>query len=167
MKKYILPRYYPGGPADDYDFWLTDDREGERVYFSLELMNLPHLAYLLSEDWHFQAEVRDLAAYQNRYKALRGGDIRYFIGNLYYGEKNESGGGYEFLSVGESVLDGRTVFEVKNRNGMSPYSASIYLAETKPLTPERVTEWMEKLSLELFGTAYRFEYVPRRAGGDG
>jgi hypothetical protein len=166
--KYIIPRHadywpavhgvrpYTQADANDVDFWLTDDAQGQQGYFHMELFNLPHFDYLLTKDSFFKREVHDMEAYQRRYQAMKKGDLEYFIGNLYYAEKNGSGNGYDFLSLNDCILDGRTVFDVKNRNELKPYSASLYISEPEPLLPERVVWWLEKLSITFFGKELRF-----------
>jgi hypothetical protein len=142
MTKYILPRHPPDALADDCEFWLADDPAGERGYFHIEMLNLPYLEYLLTQDKHFRREVRDIAAYERGYRALQSDELAYFIGNLFYAEPEGSGEGYDYLTTRNCVLGGGTVFEVKNSTGRAPHSATLYLAERDPMTPERVLTWM-------------------------
>ena len=43
------------------------------------------------------------------------------------------------------------IIDIKNKNGDAPYYGVINVRETRPLIPEVLESWMERLSSALFG----------------
>jgi hypothetical protein len=59
-------------------------------------------------------------------------------------------------------LHGKTIFDIKNKKGNAPYSATLFVSEQEPLFPKTVIKWLDKLSLELFGKKLQHSFADEK-----
>lgn len=130
------------------EFALTDDRAGSVPFFHFDFYTLPGLWEILREGSFLTPEDPDYPAFLRKAEDLQLGKIPYFIGGLYYRNFtpyldfcNQS------LSATHTLLDLRAP-------AVSPNYAVLFLSEVRPLIPEVLTTWMNRLSGTLFGSTF-------------
>ena len=151
----IIPRhldywegvYGIGAPPCYLEFALYENRAAEAVvdsFFHFDVGNLT--AALNWEEWDDEEKKR---AFLRQAERLEAGEIDYWISWLYYPAGYPASDSY--LCYESCLTRGNTIFDIKNARGVSPYYAVIFVRETRPLMPEVLSGWMEKLSPVLFG----------------
>ena len=76
--------------ANEIELFITDDKEGDKTYFALDLFNLPRLEELIAKDDLFDAEEKkkpEYATFLQYYQNLKDGKIDYFIFRLFFDDK--------------------------------------------------------------------------------
>ena len=123
------------------EFDLTEDKEGENHYFWLDFYNLK-----ASNTFDFLAEDANEES-KKLLVALNQGDIDFFISAAYFSAEHVC---YEPDRFKEA-----TIFQQRSNANVS--YIHVALNETLPLVPERIIEWLTKLSKPLFGEQFDFE----------
>ena len=165
VKRYIQMRHWDywygvfhlgdqlSSTVDGAEFSLTEDMDGDKLFFHFDFYGLAALEQMLSEGSFIAKEDSNYQQFLQQGTNLKMQKEEYFIGALYYRDFSPS--------IEECRLKGRSVFELKSPK-MPPYYAVIFLNENRPLVPEVLKEWLQKLSPQFFGTMaeYVFSYVP-------
>lgn len=140
------------------EFSLTDDREGERLFFHFDFYNLPGLQDLLQEEEFIEADHPDYPALLQRMESLKQGEQEYCIGGLYYQDFIP-----DLTFCNQPLTSGHTLLDLKAPLS-SPYYAVLFLAEERPLSPGILVEWLTRLSRPFFGQSFSFEisHAPAR-----
>jgi len=166
MTKYLQIRHwnywwgvygYTDGPAA-VEFSITEDIAGEQFYFHLDIDTLPALKELLKPGEFIDGHDPSFQYFQSRAAELDRGSIDYFVGSLYY--KDYMPNMAECNSY-QQTKNG--IFSIKSPERV-PYYADIFIHEEKPLLPDLLTEWMERLSPSLFCEhfTYKIANIPSR-----
>ncbi len=141
------------------EFSITDDVNGEKQFFHLDLYSLIELESTIRIQEFVQPEDPFYCYFLNQIERLRQGKIDYFIGWLYYQDyKPNIKQCNRFLKKGQSIFDMKTP-------QISPYYAVVFIGEKAPLLPSILIHWLEKLSVPLFDQAITFEIanIPTKA----
>ena len=141
------------------EFSLTDDEDGEELFFHFDFYNLPGLRELLRQGELIQADDSEYPAFLRQAQELERGEREYFIGGLYYRHFTPS-----LAFCNQPLMPERTLLDLQAPVA-SPYYAVLFLAEERPLTPEVLTGWMTQLSYPLFGRTFSavMAHPPTRA----
>lgn len=138
--------------AKEIEMFISDDKEGDKLYFALDLYNLPCLEELIANDDWYDGEEKskpEYASFLQYYQDLKDGKVDYFIYRLFFEDE---------LTLNDCELNGKTVFEARTKK-RSPFCGKIFINETGGLTPEKIIEWMGKLSAPLFGEQFEFQFT--------
>ncbi len=130
------------------EFSLTDDEDGEKLFFHFDFYNLPGLREILRQEELIQADSSDYPAFLRQVRELEQGERRYFIGGLYYRPFTP-----DLAFCNQPLTPERTLLDLRAPVA-SPYYAVVLLAEERPLTPEVLASWMTQLSCPLFGRTF-------------
>lgn len=122
--------------------------DADGAFFRLDLGNLTAAkAWCLDDEgWKDFGPDRQ-SAFVRLTGELEAGKTDFFIDWLYYRDDYPDHA-VEYLNP---LPEGRTVAECRNRNGVSPDYAVLFVRENRRLLPEVLCEWMERLSPVLFG----------------
>ncbi|MCL2675519.1 MAG: hypothetical protein FWE84_02885 [Firmicutes bacterium] len=141
------------------EFNLTNDEEGEKIFFHFDLLNIPALEHMIAEDEYIGKDDIDCELFLQQYENLKNQKIDFFIADLFYLKEKRIEIGYGYLSLRDCQLNGKSVFELKNKNNEKPYYGTIFVSDPNALMPQRVIHWMEKLSDELFKEKFRVQFA--------
>lgn len=109
---------------------------------------MPALETILGDNEFIETDTPDYPSFSAKYRVLRDGKLDYFVGALYYQDFHPALDDCQIGAV--SLLD-------KKSPSISPYYAVVFLKEDRPLLPEMLVRWLERLSFEFF--AERFDFV--------
>lgn len=129
------------------EFSLTFDQDGEEFYFAFDFYNLSALRQFCSDESEafVEPEHPDRPLFLDLAEQLSVGKRDYFIGALYYEKPVPS---LDLcnrpLSEKETLLDRKSL-------PAAPYYAVVFLREDRPLTPEVLISWVERLAPALLG----------------
>ena len=116
-------------------------------FFHLDLGNLTAAEAWCEdemEDWESEAEKQ---AFIKQTQKIEAGETDYFIYRLYYpSSPNDNTSLYM-----NCLPKGTSLFDCKNQRGIPADYAVVFIRETKPLMPDVLCDWLEKLSPVLFG----------------
>ena len=130
------------------EFSLTDDRDGQSLFFHFDLYNLTGLQDAIGEEEFSGAAASGRSALARRAEALRRGEAEYFLGGLYYRSFAP-----DLAFCNQPLSPTHTLLDLRAPSA-APYYAVLFLAETRPLTPQILACWMTRLSRPLFGQAF-------------
>ena len=147
------------GCPNSVEFSLTDDVEGEELFFHFDFYNLPALQSMIKEGEYMEPESPDYPVFLEKAEALKKGELEYFIGSLYYEDFFPN---LEFCN--QPLIEGKTIFDAKAPVA-APYYAVLFLHEEQPLVPDVLKSWIERFTQPLFGQSFSFEFadVPTKA----
>lgn len=128
------------------EFSITEDEAGEDLFFHFDFYNLPALRETIQNGEYIEPEEPQYEKFLSQAEGLYRKEYPYFIGSLYYPHFYA---GVTSLSSKELIDGEKTIFDYKSP-AMSPYYAVVFLGEERPLTPDILQEWVEKLSPILF-----------------
>lgn len=160
MTKYIQIRHWDywwgvygcvDAPVSGVEFSITDDREGDQLYFHLDLYTLPALREFLRPGEFMDKDDNDFPYFCERADGLFKGSEEYFVGSLYYRDYTPG-----IAGCNQYRQEGTDVFSVKSPE-RAPYYAVLFIREEKDLLPERLVGWMQRLSLSLFHKQFLYE----------
>lgn len=114
-------------------------------YFHLDVGNFVSADAFIRDEWNEWNSEEEKRRFAEQTERLRRGETEYFIANLYY--PNQVWGQYYM----DCLPRGKSVFDIKNKIEDAPYYGEIYIREARPLIPEVLENWMERLSPVLFG----------------
>ncbi len=134
--------------ANEIEFSITEDKEGDNLFFHLDFYNLSSLVDMIKKEEFMEKENPEYNNFIQRYHRLKNGESEYFIGAIYYKD--------HYPTLQECELNGRCIFDLKSPT-LEPYYAVVFLNENKPLTPEKVMNWIEKLSKDFFKQSIDYE----------
>ena len=139
------------------EFSLTDDKEGEKFYFHFDVYTLAAFPEITKPGEFYEPDDASWPYFMEYAKALEEGSIDYFVGMLYY----EDGYLPDIIRCNQFKEQGKDIFSVMSE-GEPPYYAVLFIREKRPLCPELILEWAEKLSPFLFQgeVTYKFADVP-------
>ena len=69
---------------DSVEFSITNDKEGEDLFFHFDFYNLPALQNMMDADEYMERENPDYPVFEQKVEALKTGKLDYFVGSLYY-----------------------------------------------------------------------------------
>ena len=141
--------------ANEIEFNITDDQEGEKRFFHFDLYNLPALKRFIANELEKTDDRYDV--YVHQYLDLRNYSIDFWIDYLYFDEE-EHCEGYDYLPLNSSKFE-TSVFEIKNKRKAAPFYGSIFIAEPEPLLPDKVIQWIESLSGKLFSEQIQLQFA--------
>lgn len=167
MTKYLQIRHwdywrsvygYARNPVSSVEFSITQDRDGEQLFFHLDMDTLPALEKLLKSGEYIDKNDASYQYFLGRAEKLRQGSMDYFVGALYYKDYTP-----DMVKCNQYQQAGKDIFSVKSPQ-QSPYYAWLFIREERPLFPELLAEWMERLSPSLFCEQFTYEIanVPSR-----
>ena len=133
------------------EFSLTFDEDGEEFYFAFDFYNLSALRQFCSDESEafVEPDHPDRPLFLDLAGQLSVGKRDFFIGALYYDPPASS------LTFCSRPLSGReTLFDRKSLPA-APYYAAAFLREDRPLTPEVLISWVERLAPVLLGKTLR------------
>ena len=170
MKTYLRIRHWdywwgvyqcgePGlGQPSSVEFALSDDREGEKPFFSLEFYNLSGLGEIVEEGLFLEREDPDYPELLRRKEALERGELDYVVGALYYEHFAP-----DLAFCNQPLTAQRTLLDLEAPRTV-PHAAVLFLREEWPLTPDVVKDWVMTLARPLFGRSFSAEIadVPTR-----
>ena len=142
------------------EFSLTFDQDGEEFYFAFDFYNLSALRQFCSDESEafVEPDHPDRPLFLDLAEQLSVGKRDYFIGALYYEKPVPS---LDLcnrpLSEKETLLDRKSL-------PAAPYYAVVFLREDRPLTPEVLISWVERLAPALLGKTLscRLGWFPSR-----
>ena len=152
MTKYLQIRHwdywwgvygYDNGPISA-EFSITEYNAGEQFYFHFDIYTLPALKELLKPGEFIDKHDPSFQYFQSRAAELDQGSIEYFVGSLYYKDYMP-----DMTACNQYHQTGNGIFSIKSPERV-PHYAVLFIREEKPLLPELLTKWMEKLSPSLF-----------------
>jgi len=149
----------------EFSIWDIEEKsdlaKDNNFFFHFDLYNLPGLDFLIANGEYIEKDDKRYDVFINQRNALKNGKSEYFIDGLFYDEEEKYGEeGYNYVILNDR-LNGKTIFEIKNKRGIAPYYAYLFISESEPLLPETVIKWLEKLSVELFGEPIQFSFAFR------
>jgi hypothetical protein len=150
--------------ADEWDdpdaaeFCLTEDEAGEEFFFHFDFYNLPALHQTIQDGEFMEPESPDYPHFLKQAERLRNGEQDWFVGALYYPNFSPN------LAFCNAPVRSSVPLTQLLSPSVPPYYGVIFLREERPLSPEILTAWVERLSLPLFGWAFscQFAEVPTR-----
>lgn len=166
MLKYIQIRHWDywwcaygineGENLSAVEFSITEDKNGEELFFHLDLYTLAGLEH---PEGFMEPDTPEYLLFLDQANRLRNGEIDYFIGGLYYRNYTPN-----LEQCNQFLQTGQSIFDVKAPQ-QSPYYAVIFLREREPLMPPLLIRWLERLSVPLFQKTMQFEIanVPSEA----
>ena len=133
------------------EFSLTFDEDGEEFYFAFDFYNLSALRQFCSDESEafVEPDHPDRPLFLDLAEQLSVGKRDYFIGALYYDPPASS---LAFCS--RPLTEKETLFDRKSLPA-APYYAVVFLREDRPLTPEVLISWVERLAPALLGKPLR------------
>ena len=129
------------------EFSLTFDQDGEAFYFAFDFYNLSALRQFCSAESEafVEPEHPDRPLFLNLAEQLLAGKREFFIGALYYENPVPS-----LALCNRPLSEKETLFDRKSLPA-APYYAVVFLREDRPLTPEVLISWVERLAPALLG----------------
>lgn len=159
-KKYIQIRHWDywwcvygcvDAPVSGAEFSITDDKAGNELYFHLDLYTLPALReYIISGEF-IEKDDKNFPYFQKCADQLLSGSIDYFVGGLYYRDDT-----FDLARYNQFWQEKKTVFSVKSPERV-PYYAALFICEEEDLLPDRLVDWMQRLSPSLFHESFYYE----------
>lgn len=131
-------------PPNGAEFSITEDEAGENRFFHFDFYNLAALEETLREQDFIEPENPDSPGFLEKARELQRGEREFFLGALYYPNYMP-----DLASCGEGVPLLRRLSPQA-----PPYYGVVFLREERPLTPDVLRQWAEKLSRPLFGEAF-------------
>ena len=138
---------------DSVEFSITNDKEGEDLFFHFDFYNLPALQNMMDADEYMERENPDYPVFEQKVEALKTGKLDYFVGSLYYPAFFPC---LEFCN--QPFAGGKTIFDAKAPVAAPDY-AILFVREYKPLALETLKKWIERLTEPLFGEKYVYEFI--------
>ena len=137
---------------------LTDDADGRMPFFHFDLYNLHELHHMIREQDFIPPDHPDYPAFLRRAEALEQGEADFFVGALYYGNFTP---GLAFCN--QPLPPGGTLLSLRSPP-LPPHYAVVFLAETRPITPEILTHWLTRLARPMFSQDFSclLPHVPTR-----
>lgn len=135
------------------EFSLTNDMEGEELFFHFDFYNLPALQNMIDKDEYMEPEHPDYPVFLHKVEALKKGELDYFVGSLYYPAFFPR---LEFCN--QPFTEGKTIFDAQSPIAAPDY-AVLFLREDQPLVLDVLKKWIERLMQPLFGEQYTYEFV--------
>ena len=133
------------GPPDGAEFSIMEDEAGEERFFHFDFYNLSALEETLREQDFIEPDSPDCPAFLENAQRLRRGEQEFFLGALYYPNYTPD--------LGSNGQDGIPLLQ-RLSPPVPPYYGVVFLREERPLEPEVLRQWVEKLSRPLFGEAF-------------
>ena len=142
-------------PPDGAEFSITEDEAGENRFFHFDFYNLAALEETLRERDFLEPDSPDCPAFLENAQRLQRGEQEFFLGALYYPN---------YTPDLESCSRDRAPLLRRLSPPVPPYYGVVFLREERPLEPEVLRQWVEKLSRPLFGEAFScvLAHVPTR-----
>lgn len=135
------------------EFSLTNDIDGETLFFHFDFYNISALQETIAEKEFMEPDHCEYPMFLEKAEALQKGEISYFIGSLYYPSFHPT---LEFCNQRET--ENQTIFDAQ-RPVAAPEYAVVFLGEKKPLVPEVLKKWVEQLAQPLFGQSFTCEFA--------
>lgn len=133
-----------GQTPNSVEICITDDMEGNQPFFHLDLCNTSGMERLLEQDEYIDKKDPSYPSFCKRLDALRRGETPFLIGALFFQHYIPP------VDICNRPIDeGTSLFDLCSPS-MPPYYADIFLHEARPLTPDVLQEWVEKLAPILF-----------------
>lgn len=126
------------------EFNLTDDKEGNIIFYHLALHTIPSLDDIILDNNYLGLDDSMYPLFMRKCHELHDGDVDYFIGSRYY-----------HPSSNENYSTVPPVVQIKTSSYISHYS-DIFIKDKEPLLPDTLILWLQRLSMELFIDEYEF-----------
>lgn len=127
------------------EFSLTNDKLGEDPFFHFDFYNLASLKQTIQNGDFMESEDVDYPAFLEQAERLINGKQDWFVGALYYPHFTPK------LDFCNAPSQNGTLLTQLTSPSMPPYYGVIFLREDRPLSPEILISWVERLSCPLFG----------------
>lgn len=160
MTKYLQIRHwdywwgvygYLDALVSGVEFSITEDRDGEQLFFHMDLYTLPALEEFLKSEEYIEKTDRSFPCFVEMSSALHRGSMEYFIGGLYYRDYWP-----EIAWCNQFWQEEKRIFSLKSPE-REPYYAVVFIREERPLLPKLLLEWVKKMSVPLFRISDDYE----------
>lgn len=139
---------------DEVEFHILDQADKESSeFFHFDYYTLPALTKMIADDDYMESDEPGYPKFLEKYEALKGGELEFFIGSLYYPDFRPN-----LTDCNNVLLEGKTILDFKSPS-YQPYYAVIFIGEEHPLTPDLVIAWTIKLCKALFKEEFNFQII--------
>lgn len=141
------------------EFSITNDLQGDEFILNFDFVNLLELEKMIDGDDFMEKDHPDFSDFQRKYVELKNGDIEYFVGSLYFKDFNPT-----ISECNRPLMENQTIMDIESPP-VKPHYATVFLHEPRPLNPEVLVEWVNRISSRLFKehqTIYQIAEIPTR-----
>lgn len=144
---------YAKGVINGVEFHIVDQPDRESEFFHFDFYTLTALEIMIENDEFMDRDDSEYADFLEKYRALKCGEIDFFIGSLYYQTFQPDIG-----TCNDMLLEGKNIFDLKSPS-YKPYYAVMFIGEERPLMPDLLVEWTIKVCTRLFRGKFEFRFL--------
>lgn len=136
------------------EFSIFNDKAGEEAFFHFDFYNLDSLEQTIQEGDFMEPTSSDYPNFLKQVERLKTGEQDWFVGALYYPDFSP-----DLAFCNASYQNGTSLMQLISPPTPPPYYGVIFLREKRPLSPETLTAWVERLSKPLFGVSFSCQLI--------